>query len=448
MKKFFIFFLIALFSVFTLLIGISCKTIESTESKVVSETTAGETTAGETTNTEKKVEFTIWAGPQTSDDQNFWLDTIAGFESEHPGVTVKYILTPWDTINAKYTTAFASGDTPDLIYAFTGGYVDDVMPLCYNYKEIFTADEFKLLTTGVADSVLLESTLQDGNIIGVPYWTEGDAFAYNVDLLKEAGFDKAPDTMDQQLEYAKALTKDLNNDGKIDQYGYGILSYDGGEEKPESFLYDFGYYLMNDTLSGIGYDDKGSEAAFKYVDQLWNIDKSAVPIGLYSGTTMIDAFFTNKFAMWEAPMHIIADLRDYPNFNLGIASMPQGPGKNIADGRGVYTGSGFWAIPKNVKDLELAKAWIKYIYNPDVQKKLCEAYGFIPSNSQIEVKMDPLKKTFSESFLKHGIPYRFSPKINEVKQSVWDAMAALQSGDLTPEEAWTQAVDNGKAVFK
>ena len=173
----------------------------------------------------------VWKGPHTPDDNAVFADVIAAFESENPGATIEYTPTPWDTIIEKYTTAFASGNPPDIIYAFTGGYVDGVVGQCYDIRDVFDAEELAYIKKGVADSLLGETTV-DGKLIAIPYFTAGASFVYNIDLLNKAGFSEPPDTIDDLIRYAKALTMDIDGDGKTDQYGYGQLSYDTAEAKP------------------------------------------------------------------------------------------------------------------------------------------------------------------------------------------------------------------------
>jgi ABC-type glycerol-3-phosphate transport system substrate-binding protein len=402
---------------------------------------------GDGDKTKEEAVIRVWKGPHTPDDPAVFADVIAAFEADNPGATVEYTPTPWDTIIEKYTTAFASGNPPDIIYAFTGGYVDGVVGQCYDIRDIFDDEELGYLKKGVADSLLGETTV-DGKLIAIPYFTAGAAFVYNIDLLNDAGFDRPPDTIDDLISYARALTKDFDGDGKIDQYGYGQLSYDTAEAKPEFFLFAYGYNLFNEDMSSVGYNDSDAFNAFKLIDRLWNADGTAVPIGLYPGTTMTDAFFDNKFAMWVTHNQIVAHLADYPDFNIGVAKMPKGPGTNLADGRGTYAGSGFWCIAESTKHLELAKDFVLKLYDPMYQKEIAKAFGFVPSNTDIKMEMDPISKAFADVSLNYGVPYRFGPHVNEVKEAVWRAMQALQSGAVGPMEAWEQAVSEGEAALQ
>ena len=382
----------------------------------------------------------VWKGPHTSDDAAVFSSVIKDFEAAHPNIQIEFTSTPWDTINQKYTTAFASGNPPDIFYGFTGGYVDGVVGRCWDFRKLFSKSEFDQLKKGVADSLLQETTV-DGKLISIPWTTAGAGFVYNIDILKKAGFTTPPDTIADLLRYAKAMTGNGT-------YGYGQLSYDTGEAKPEFFLFAYGCTLLNDSMTEIGYDRPEGLAAFKLIDQLWNKDKSAVPVGLYPGTTMTDAFFSGKFAMMVTHSQIGAHLKDYPGFKLGVSSLPKGPGTALAGGRGTYAGSGFWCVPESGKNSALAKQFIQYLYLPKYQGPIAKAFSFIPSSTETKIEMDENSKAFAAAYLNYGVPYRFNAHLNEVKQAVWRAMQALQSGAIGPEEAWKQAVSEGKAALQ
>jgi multiple sugar transport system substrate-binding protein len=372
---------------------------------------------------------------------------IQAFESANPGVTVEYTPTPWETITEKYTTAFAAGDPPDLMYSFTGGYVDGVVGYCYDINEIFSPEEVDFLKTGVAESLFAETRV-NGKLVSVPFFTTGSAVVYNKKLLAAAGYKDLPNTTDDLVTYGRKLTKDTNGDGTIDVYGWGQNSYDNYEVKPEIFLYLFGDELFNDDMSDLGYNNPAGLAAFKFVDKMWNQEKIGVPPGLYPGTTPTDAFFDGKFAMINTHSQIGVHLDNYPDFEMGVGPMPQGPGKELADGRGTYAGSGFWCIPEKTKVLEEAKKLMLVFYDPKFQGPIAEAINFIPANKNIEISADPITKAFADVYLNYGVPYRFGAEAVEVRQAVLDAMEGLQSGALTAQKAWEQAVSRGNEAFQ
>jgi multiple sugar transport system substrate-binding protein len=56
----------------------------------------------------------------------------------------------------------------------------------------------------------------------------GYIMAYNEQMLNEAGIDSVPTTWDEYIEAARAMTKDTDGDGVIDQYGTGLPTKGAG----------------------------------------------------------------------------------------------------------------------------------------------------------------------------------------------------------------------------
>ncbi|MCL5985583.1 MAG: extracellular solute-binding protein [Actinobacteria bacterium] len=416
----------------------------------VSPTTTKETTQAETTSTEEKAvaeQFTlrVWKGPHTADDPGAFADVIKKFEEANPNIKIEYTPTPWDTFQEKYGTAFASGNPPDVFYGFAGGYIDGFLDKILPLEDIASADEIKTMAMNVPEGALTES-LYEGKHLGIPWIGSNEALLYNIDMLEAAGYDKAPDTLDQALEYAKKMT--LSSGGKIMQYGYGQLSYDTAEGKPEFYLNQFGASLFNSDLTGIGFDNPEGKAAFEYIDKMWNIEKAAVPPGLYPGTTMLDAFFSGKFAMWHGYSQMLTEAKKFPDFKLGVALIPAGP-ETSKTPRAAYIGTGWWSIAKDSKHQKEALEFIKMLYDPSNSEGIITKLSMVPINNDLAKKMygsDPLMLVFIEQ-MKYAVPYVLNPKLNEVKTAVWDAMQALQTGQIGPDEAWKQAVERGEAAL-
>ena len=67
----------------------------------------------------------------------------------------------------------------------------------------------------------LHSTVLDGHYYSVPQVGRIiDVLYYRPSMLKAAGFDGPPETWEELVEMAQALTIDKNNDGQIDQWGF------------------------------------------------------------------------------------------------------------------------------------------------------------------------------------------------------------------------------------
>lgn len=457
MKKIII-VLISIIFVFSLVfLGTGCKesaateTTAAAETTVAAETTAAETTAAETTSGEPVV-IKVWKGIAVANEgDTYYPEWIRAFESSHPGVTIEWTDIPWETMKQQFDTAFAAGDPPDIFYSFTGGYVDDVMEFCADYKEIYTPEEYAMITDGISESQLATYVV-NGKQVGIPFYGGVNVFYWNKGLFEAAGLDpeKGPDTWEDVLSMAKVLTIDTNKDGKIDQWGYGERSYESGAAKPEKYLWQAGFNLLNADRTGIGYDDEGAIAAFEYVEKLWQTEKVAVPIGLFSGNTIIDAFYQQKFAMWFYNSNILKEVgTDYPDLKLGGSIAPAGPGINLAEGRGMPGGWGCWSIAQDTKNLELVKEFLyEFFTNPQYLRIASERVGATPASSKTGYQSDDPFVQMALTGGKYSIENPFGAEVNEVLTAVDNAFQAVQLGQLSARDAWTQAVEEGNAVFK
>lgn len=140
---------------------------------------------------------------------------IKAFEAANPGVTVE-VTTLTGDINQKILTASAGKTLPDLMFV-------------WNPSDVVTWGQMGI-TTPVDDVIneygkdwwlsqkQLDLYKMDEKTWGVPIVTFPIAFWYRADWFKEAGLE-VPKTWDEWYTVAKALTKDVDGDSKIDRYG-------------------------------------------------------------------------------------------------------------------------------------------------------------------------------------------------------------------------------------
>ena len=148
------------------------------------------------------------------------IDTaIAHFERENPHIRIEQTRVGWTDAPAQLLTSIMGGAAPDISHAnpnivaqfrHMGAYADLTDAIPADLKASF------LPTTRYVIETL------EGRIDGYP--TEGStwAFFYRKDLFSEAGITHLPRTWEELLTAAEALTKDLDGDGAIDQWGLGF----------------------------------------------------------------------------------------------------------------------------------------------------------------------------------------------------------------------------------
>lgn len=81
-----------------------------------------------------------------------------------------------------------------------------------------------------------------------PVALQPQAIIYRKDRFKEAGLE-IPKTWDEFVECAKALTKDTDGDGEVDQWGFGMVGSNNssGQSRFMSYLWSNGVDCVTDT---------------------------------------------------------------------------------------------------------------------------------------------------------------------------------------------------------
>lgn len=135
-------------------------------------------------------------------------------------------------------------------------------------------------------------------------WTIGTMIlGYRVDLYKEAGIAKAPETWDEFLAVAKKLTVDLNGDGRIDRYGVGWYAgriSDGITQQWLPFHASFGARIWDEAnwrAQGVINSPEAVRALQYFVD--FNLKHKVVDPGTANWFVdeLLNGAFTDKYAM-------------------------------------------------------------------------------------------------------------------------------------------------------
>ncbi|MCL4385791.1 MAG: sugar ABC transporter substrate-binding protein [Cyanobacteria bacterium] len=205
---------------------IGCK-VTSSETTAATETTQAveTTTAAETTQATKETKAGV---TEVEFFHMFWVpdmlkvleNAIKAFEAENPDIKIKETRVSWTDAPSQLMTSIMGGQPPDLVLC---GEAMAASLRSVNALADLTdmmSEEMKNSYLPAAKKVAVN---EEGRWDGFP--EEGCTYQlfYRKDLFEAAGLDpeKPPTTWDELIEYGKALTKDTNNDGNIDQWGYG-----------------------------------------------------------------------------------------------------------------------------------------------------------------------------------------------------------------------------------
>lgn len=164
-------------------------------------------------------------------------DLIEKFESENPNITIDAQRVPWGSYHQKLLTSVAAGDPPDVAQVKLWW-----QPQLVNMDALEPLDQWFNSWDGrkdIYDRVLELTEYKDGNRYLMPLQMVILYMYYRQDRFEELDLE-IPETRAEFLEVAKKLTRDTNDDGKIDEYGFGIRGARGGHDWWATFVLSSG----------------------------------------------------------------------------------------------------------------------------------------------------------------------------------------------------------------
>lgn len=311
---------------------------------------------------------------------------VDAFEAANPAVDVELIEVP------------SQGDYRQRLgQDLAAGTPADVVLINYRNQSAFSAKgQLTPLSDRLRASAMLDETdfypeafdgyLWRGEVMCIPQNQSSLAVYLNTDLFAEAGvaLPAADWTWDDLLATAEALTKDLDGDGTIDQYGLGT---EASLMRLAPFIWQNGGEVVNNPLepSGLGLDSANSRQAFQWFVDLQTVHH-VVPDAIAEEAEDSESRFLNgRTAMFLQSRRIVPAVREV-TFGWDVAGLPQQ--KEAAD---VLHSDGY-CLPSASKNPDAAWALIEYANSPDGQQVIARTGRTVPSNEAVansEAYLDP-----------------------------------------------------------
>ncbi len=316
---------------------------------------------------------------------NVAMPVIEEFEKQHPNIKIEFEnVGKGSEYIQKLQTMFAGGTAPDVFYPNT--------PTAYAFavKGAMLPVNDYLKRDGIDVSQFEQQVLDlytvDGKIQCLPIDTAKLVVFYNKEMFDNAGVPYPADdwTWDDFLETAKALTKDVDNDGRIDQFGVDqFVNY-----WPMVVWTQAGHAVFDDMRHPTKFliTDQESIDAIQFVADLINVHH--VMPSAEQRADIGDMFVAGKAAMqvvghWRVPRYLAN--ADFP---FDFAPLPRGKiAANRADGS-------CFAISASSQHPDEAWELVKFLAAPDSPgvEKLLELQQMVPAivkYQQSEVFLNP-----------------------------------------------------------
>ncbi|WP_337099349.1 ABC transporter substrate-binding protein [Paenibacillus sp. YIM B09110] len=278
------------------------------------------------------------------------LDKIAEVEKKY-NVKFEFVNVPFEEYMPKFTASVLGGEPfADIVQMEYKSALPAILK-----GQLLKVSEF----TTAANNINNEANLlwKTAPIAGEEYGfdnpgTGGVGLHYNRDLFQKLGlpdpkelYESGQWNWDKFLEVAKQATKDNDNDGKIDTYGFSGWALDVFR----NFTYANGGFVVDESAKTQGFTDPKTIEAAEFVNRMYNVDKVVRIKG--SNKTAWDEY--NTFKDGDVAMFITAAWNlGGLTFDLGVVPMPTGPQGDPSITFADNAASGKF-IPKGVKDAQL-----------------------------------------------------------------------------------------------
>ncbi len=308
----------------------------------------------------RAADLTVWglqAFNQAADD---YIGQMVRDFGKANNISAEYVVVPANVINDRLAAAFQGNAPPDVfmqtsqrVQFYIGGGLttplDDVLA------------DMRKVPGGILEKLL--SPGQSGGVAhGLPLEADVSPMFARKDLLDEVG-KKVPATWEEFREAAKAIQAKHPN---ISGFGMTISNSADAEGQIRQVMWAFGGKVMAEDGKTVVFNSPETRAAYQFVADMFLKDRIIPRAALTwddSGNNI--AYQTKRAAFVINPPSIYWWMRENDKELLANSLMidiPKGPGPNGQVGNAIS--SWMWIVAKQTKRPDMAKAWLRYFYEP------------------------------------------------------------------------------------
>ena len=296
--------------------------------------------------------YMFWGG---EDERRIRIGFAEEFNQSQDRIRIRPIHAP-DDYDRKLKTMMGAGMAPDIFHLSDSevakwaakGVLMDLLPF-YEQDPEASLDEF------VPQEV--EKRMFQGKFFGISDATETMVVFYGTDLFTRWNVEPPPEdrlwTWDEFVGVAKALTKDTDGDGEIDQWGCYVPLWDG---TLDPIIWSLGGEHYGDDFHTLFPERKIAVQAFQLINDLVYVHGCMPPrsVRLALGQSTSQLLETGKLAMVMAGQWYLADLAA-ANFPFDVAPFP-----NVKEPMNILISSNF-SIYAHTKHPEAAWEAYKFL---------------------------------------------------------------------------------------
>ncbi len=372
-------------------------------------------------------------------EQRLLKSVVRDFEVQHPSIRVKYEVIA-DQYMDVIKTRLVGEAAPDVFYldALEAPFLmsqDVLEPLDGYIKPEFDLPDF--------EEALLNTFKYKNSIYGLPKDYSTLALFYNKKAFASSGLEAPPTTWEELRADAKKLTKDTNNDGRIDQYGFGETH----ELARQAYkIKAFGGELIDHNSRAAFANQQALQGLQLVLDQYQKERSSAhkTDVGTNSGSEM---FGQGKAAMVIEGNWAIPFLKEtFPNLDFATAEIPK---INNQSGTMIFT----VAYVMNKQSEHKPEAWelISYLTGKEGMQKWTGTGFALPTRKSVAANLgyeqDPLRSSLVAG-VNYGTPWQVGKFPAAIMNNFDNQFISAMLGEQTLLQAMQRAQNQANQLIK
>ncbi|GAA3726150.1 ABC transporter substrate-binding protein [Salinactinospora qingdaonensis] len=388
--------------------------------------------------------LTYWASNQAAsiaEDEEVLTPSLDRF-TEETGIEVELEVIPWGELYNRILTAVSSGDSPDVLN------IGNTWAPSLQETGAFVPFEGDALEAVGGQDKFLQSSYATGGVPGeaptsVPLYGLSYALLYNPTLFEEAGIEEPPSTWEEFIEVGQELTKDTDDDGEIDQWGFTM---EAGSERQNSHM----AFVLGQQQGGQLWDDGPTFASDPQVTAVQHWVELMTEHEIVSpsnaeytdGTQSVSQFADGKAAMiiTQGSSRTTLASRGFEDYEIAQVPMfdplPGEPIQSHAAGINI-------SVFNNTDNQEGALQLVEHLTSAEEQTYLAQEFQTLPIANDAyedEAFQTDSMQTFQTILSEHAAPMPLIPQVGEMETTLGGQIAALFADAATGTEIDEDAV--------
>ncbi|AFY67398.1 sugar ABC transporter substrate-binding protein [Geitlerinema sp. PCC 7407] len=309
------------------------------------------------------VEF--WTMQLKAGYEDYFNQLIAEFESQNPGIQVKWVDVPWASMESKILTAVSAKTAPDVVNLNP----NFASQLAGQNAWMILDDKMSQADRDLYLPKIWQASTLDNKSFAIPWYLTTRVTIYNTDLLKQAGIEQPPATYAELANVAKQVRE------KTGKYAFFItfVPEDSGEVLES--LVQMGVRLVDDQGKAAFNTPEGKQAFQYWVDlyQQGLLPKEVLTQGHRRAIELYQSGETAVLASGAEFLGAIA--KNAPSIAQVSASAPQISGETGKKNVAVMN----LVIPRDTDQPEAALKFALFVTNDQHQLSFAKAANVLPS---------------------------------------------------------------------